>query len=248
MTVAWPARAGEQLDLSIVIPVYNEIDNLEPLVGELLPVLHGLGRTFEIVLVNDGSTDGSTAKIDELVARRVGVRGIHFRFNRGQTAAFDAGFRGARGRVIVTLDADLQNDPADIPRVLQALHGHDAAVGWRRERHDTAVRRWSSRIANAIRNRLSDDDIIDTGCSLKAFRRDALAPVKLYTGMHRFLPTLIKMEGGTVVQVPVNHRNRRAGSSKYGISNRALRAFLDLLAVRWMKNRRLGYEVARDES
>lgn len=236
------------LELSVVVPVYNERDNLAPLVEELLPVLRTLGRTFEIVLVNDGSTDGSGEAIDALVSRGVGVRGIHFRANRGQTAAFDAGFRRARGRVVVTLDADLQNDPADIPRLLEALEGHDAAVGWRRERHDTVVRRWSSKIANAVRNRLSGDDIIDTGCSLKAFRAEVLAPIRLYTGLHRFLPTLVKMDGGSVVQLPVNHRERRAGTSKYGISNRAVRAFLDLLAVRWMKNRRLGYEVARDES
>jgi len=241
-------RGADDLDLSVVIPVFDERDNLEPLVEELLGVLRGLGRTFEIVLVDDGSRDGSDAIIDALVTRRIGVRGLRFRRNRGQTAAFDAGFRAARGRVVVTMDADLQNVPADIPRLLEALAGHDAAVGYRADRRDTAYRRLQSRIANAIRNRLSGDDIIDTGCSLKAFRRDRLQRVKLFVGLHRFLPTLIKMEGGTVVQIPVGHRDRRAGTSKYGMWNRALRAFVDLLAVRWMKKRALDYEVIRDDS
>jgi glycosyltransferase involved in cell wall biosynthesis len=235
-------------ELSVVVPVYDERDNLEPLVEELLAVLGPLGRTFEIVLVDDGSTDGSSDVIDGLVARGVGVRGLRFRDNRGQTAAFDAGFRHARGAVVVTLDADLQNDPRDIPRLLDALDGHTAAVGYRARRRDTWFRRAQSRIANRIRNRLSGDDIIDTGCSLKAFRRDALVRIKLFTGLHRFLPTLIRMDGGSVVQIPVGHRERHAGTSKYGIWNRAFRAFVDLLAVRWMKKRALDYEVIRDDS
>lgn len=236
------------LHLSVVVPVYDERENLEPLVEELLGVLRPLGRSFEIVLVDDGSRDGSDAIIDALVARGVGVRGLRFRTNRGQTAAFDAGFRHARGGVVVTLDADLQNDPRDIPALLEALRGHDAAVGYRARRRDTRFRRLQSRIANAVRNRLSGDDIIDTGCSLKAFRAEALDRIKLFTGLHRFLPTLVRMEGGSVVQVPVHHRERRAGTSKYGMWNRAFRAFVDLLAVRWMKRRTLGYEVIRDDS
>lgn len=235
-------------DLSIVVPVYDERDNLEPLVDELLEVLRPLGRTYEIVLVDDGSTDGSDTVIDSLVRRGVGVRGLRFRDNRGQTAAFDAGFRHARGGIVITIDADLQNDPHDIPRLLDALEGHAAAVGYRARRRDTWFRQAQSRIANRIRNRLSGDDIIDTGCSLKAFRREWLDRIKLFTGLHRFLPTLVRMEGGTVVQVPVGHRERRAGTSKYGMWNRAFRAFVDLLAVRWMKKRTLGYEVIRDDS
>jgi glycosyltransferase involved in cell wall biosynthesis len=231
--------------VSVVAPVYNEIESLEPFVDELLAVLRPLGAAFEIVLVDDGSRDGSAEKIAELARRDPEVRGVHFRANRGQTAAFDAGFKDARGAVVITIDADLQNDPHDIPALLAALDGHDAAVGYRAERRDNAVRRLSSKIANAIRNRISGDDIIDTGCSLKAFRRQALAPIKLYTGMHRFLPTLIRIEGGSVVQVPVGHRPRLRGVSKYGVWNRVFRSFVDLLAVRWMKTRRLGYEIAR---
>jgi len=233
------------LDVSIVAPVYNERDNLRPLVDELLAVLRHAGRSFEIVLVDDGSSDGSTDAIGTLAAEHAEVRGVHFKANRGQTAAFDAGFKAARGAVVVTIDADLQNDPRDIPALLTALSGFDAAVGYRAERRDTTVRRWSSKLANAVRNKLSGDDIIDTGCSLKAFRAESLASIKLWNGMHRFLPTLIKIEGGHVVQIPVHHRPRLAGTSKYGVWNRLFRSSADLLAVRWMKSRRLGYEVVR---
>jgi dolichol-phosphate mannosyltransferase len=172
---------------------------------------------------------------------------LRFRRNFGQTAAMAAGFARSRGEYIVAMDADLQNDPRDIPSLLRALEGHDAAVGIRTERRDGVVRRVASRIGNAVRNRVSGDDIIDTGCSLKAFRVDALRTIKLWNGMHRFLPTLIKLEGGSVVQVPVNHRPRLAGASKYGVWNRLFRSSADLLAVRWMKSRRLGYEVVRHD-
>lgn len=233
--------------LTVVAPVYNEVANLVPLVEELLEVLRPLGTPFEILLVNDGSTDGSGERIAELARAYPDVRGLHFRVNRGQTAAFDAGIKAARAPVVVTIDADLQNDPKDIPRLLDALAGHDAAIGFRARRNDTVVRRASSRIANAVRNRLSGDDVIDTGCSLKAFRTERLRSIKLYTGMHRFLPTLVKIEGGSVVQVPVGHRPRVAGRSKYGVWNRVFRSFADLLAVRWMKKRHLGYEVVRHD-
>lgn len=233
--------------LSVVAPVYNEVANLVPLVEELLEVLRPLGTPFEILLVNDGSTDGSGERIAELARAYPDVRGLHFRVNRGQTAAFDAGIKAARAPVVVTIDSDLQNDPKDIPRLLNALVGHDAAIGFRATRNDTVVRRASSRIANAVRNRLSGDDVIDTGCSLKAFRTDRLRSIKLYTGMHRFLPTLVKIEGGSVVQIPVGHRPRVAGRSKYGVWNRIFRSFADLLAVRWMKKRHLRYEVVRHD-
>jgi len=233
------------LALSVVAPVYNERENLVPLVDELLRVLRPAGMPFEVLLVDDGSSDGSTQAIEALASAHPEVRGVYLRKNRGQSAAFDAGFKSARGGTVVTIDADLQNDPQDIPRLLEALAGNAAAVGFRATRRDRLVRRISSKFANAVRNRLSGDDIIDTGCSLKAFRADALADVKLWNGMHRFLPTLIKIEGGSVVQIPVNHRPRVAGTSKYGVWNRVFRSFVDLLAVRWMKSRRLGYEVAR---
>jgi glycosyltransferase involved in cell wall biosynthesis len=240
-------QAGQTIDLSVVAPVYNELENLDQLVDELLRTLEPQGFATENILVNDGSSDGSSQKIAELAAKNRGVRGLHFKDNRGQTAAFDAGFKAARGRWIVTIDADLQNDPRDIPRLLGALDQNDAAVGFRRVREDGWLRRISSRIANAVRNRLSGDDIIDTGCSLKAFRRECLASLKLFAGMHRFLPTLVQMEGYRVTQLPVNHRPRVKGQSKYGVWNRAFRSLNDLLAVRWMKKRRLDYEVIRHE-
>jgi glycosyltransferase involved in cell wall biosynthesis len=235
------------MDLSVVVPVYNERDNLEPLLAEIETALGPTGLAWELVLVNDGSLDGSAETIAALARRRPNVRGLHFEANRGQTAAFDAGFKAARGAVIVTMDADLQNDPRDVPALLRALGGHDAAVGYRAVRRDTWVRRISSRVANAVRNALSGDDIIDTGCSLKAFRRDSLRDVKLFTGLHRFLPTLLRIEGYRVVQVPVGHRERHSGRSKYGVWNRVFRSSADLLAVRWMKKRCLGYRVVRED-
>ena len=239
--------ASREPDLSIVAPVYNERDNLEPLLAEIRRTLQPSGLQLEILLVNDGSTDGSAQKIAEL-ARGAGiVRGLHFKQHRGQTAALDAGFKAARGRWVVTIDSDLQNDPADIPELIAALSDADAAVGYRTHRADGWPRRVSSRIANAVRNRLSGDDIIDTGCTLKAFRRECLAELKLFHGLHRFLPTLLRMEGCRVVQIPVSHRPRRRGKSKYGVWNRVFRAWVDLLAVRWMKKRRLDYEVTRHE-
>jgi glycosyltransferase involved in cell wall biosynthesis len=234
-------------ELSAVVPVFDERENLAALVEELARHLAQTGRSFEIVLVDDGSTDGSSELLDRLAGERRDLRVLHFARNEGQTAAFDAGFKAARGGIVITLDADLQNDPADIPRLIAALEGggHAAAVGYRVKRADPLLRRLSSLTANAVRNLLSGEDIIDTGCSLKVFRREALASVKLFTGMHRFLPTLLRMEGFTVVQMPVGHRPRRAGASKYGISNRVFRAFTDLLVVCWMKRRRLSYEVVR---
>jgi len=235
------------LDLSVVVPIYDEKDNLGRLVEELEPVLQSLNLRHEILLVDDGSRDGSAEIVASLVRTRESVRSLHFRRNAGQTAAFDAGFKNARGRWVVTIDADLQNDPADIGALLDALSEYDAAVGYRLNREDRWLRRLSSRVANSVRNRLTGDDIIDTGCSLKAFRRECLSEIKLYDGMHRLLPTLLRIEGRTVAQLPVNHRPRIAGKSKYGVWNRAFRAFVDLLAVRWMKKRHLDYEVKRHE-
>ena len=232
--------------VSVVVPVYNEQDNIEPLYREIVPVMESLGDPFELVMVDDGSTDDSRPRLRALRAADARVRVVALARNAGQTAAMAAGFGAARGGIVVTLDADLQNDPRDIPLLLQSLEHHDAAVGWRGDRHDTWVRRVSSRIANSVRNALSDDDIIDTGCSLKAYRRAALARVSLYNGMHRFLPTLLRMEGFDVCQVKVGHRPRLSGRSKYNIRNRLLPSFLDLLAVRWMKRRRLTYQASEE--
>jgi dolichol-phosphate mannosyltransferase len=232
--------------LSLVIPVYNERDNLAILHREITEVLRPMGDSYEILFVDDGSTDGSDGVLRGLRKTDPRVRVLSFARNAGQSAAMDAGFKGARGDVVATLDADLQNDPADIPRLLEALPGWDAVVGVRRRRQDSLVRRVSSRVANYVRNRLSDETITDTGCSLKVFRRAPLQRLVLYNGMHRFLPTLLKMEGFRVQEISVGHRPRRHGESKYGIGNRLLPSFMDLLAVRWMKRRKLRYEVKDD--
>lgn len=243
-----PVTAASALpDLSVVVPVFNERDNLEPLVTEIVAALVPIGRAFEIILVNDGSTDGSEERISELARSMPSVRGLHFRENAGQTAAIDAGFRAARGGIVVTMDADLQNDPHDIPTLLEALAGHAAAIGYRRDRQDPWIRKVSATVARVVRNRACRDDTIDTGCSLKAFRRGSLDRLKLFTGMHRFLPVLLRMEGCSVVQVPVGHRPRRHGTSKYGVMGRLVHGIADLMAVRWMQRRSLRYEVRRHD-
>jgi dolichol-phosphate mannosyltransferase len=230
-------------EISIVIPVYNEQESLEPLIAELQEVLQEISDAAEVIFVDDGSKDRSFAILQEASRRDPRIRVIRFRENAGQTAAFDAGFKAARGTLVVTMDADLQNDPHDIPLLLKKIGKFDAVCGWRYKRNDPWVKIVSSKIANFVRNKISREEIIDTGCSLKAFRRECIESMKLFKGMHRFFPTLAKMEGFTVTQVKVNHRPRRFGSTKYNITNRIVRTFVDLLVVRWMKKRHLNYEI-----
>jgi glycosyltransferase involved in cell wall biosynthesis len=201
------------------------------------------GLAWELLIVDDGSVDGTEAAIRRVRARDPRVVGVILAANRGQTAATAVGLRHARGEVVATIDADLQNDPRDIPHMLRRLEGCDAVVGYRVERRDGLVRRLSSRIANRIRNRLTGDSIRDTGCALKVFRRDAILSIPLFEGMHRFLPTLLRYHGFVVVEHPVAHHPRLHGASKYGIRNRAWRSFKDLLAVRWMHARLIRYEL-----
>jgi glycosyltransferase involved in cell wall biosynthesis len=222
--------------VSLVAPVYNEEPNLAELHARVVAVF-GPGDDWELVLVDDGSTDGSAEAIRELARLDRRVRAVFFERNCGQTTATAAGLRAARAELVATLDADLQNDPADLPAMLAALADNDAVVGYRLKRRDTFVRRASSRVANAVRNRITGDSIRDTGCSLKAFRREAILSVPLFHGMHRFLPTLLRYHGYLVVEHPVSHHPRRAGKSKYGLWNRVFRATIDLLAVRWMRSR-----------
>jgi glycosyltransferase involved in cell wall biosynthesis len=234
--------------LSLVVPAYNERDNLAPLLAEIAAALDGSVRQYEVIVVDDGSTDGSVEVLKALQPRYPQLRVIVFERNAGQTAAFAAGFRAARAPVVVTLDADLQNDPADIPRLLETLErtGATAVAGYRATRRDTPWKRLQSRIANGVRNRLNGEVIRDTGCSLKAFRTDAVRSVPLFTGMHRFLPTLIKMQGGTVTEVPVSHRPRKHGVTKYGMWNRVWRSLMDAFAVRWMQRRALRYRIREE--
>jgi glycosyltransferase involved in cell wall biosynthesis len=235
-------------DLSVVIPVYNEEENLPVLWPELRGVLEAEGLDFEVVFVDDGSRDRSAEIIRALREADPRVRLVRLKANAGETAATDAGFHAARGRWVVTMDADLQNDPRDIPGLLRHLERWDAVTGWRVRRGDgdSLVRRVSSRVANHVRNRISDDVIQDSGCTFRAFRRECLRGLVLYRGFHRFIPTLLKMRGYRVVEVPVRHRPRRFGRSKYGVLDRAFVAAADLLVVRWMKSRMLRYEVAED--
>ncbi|HTR19400.1 MAG TPA: glycosyltransferase family 2 protein [Gemmatimonadales bacterium] len=234
------------VDVSLVIPVYNERDSLRVLVEEIAAAL--AGRRYEIVTVDDGSTDGSFDLLKELKRTHPELHLVGFAANAGQTAAFAAGFRAARGRVVVTLDADLQNDPADIPALLAELErsGAAAVAGYRADRQDTGWKKLQSRIANGVRNWLNHETIRDTGCSLKAFRVEAVRELPLFTGMHRFLPTLVKMYGGSVSEVPVRHRPRRFGATKYGMWNRVFRALADAFAVRWMQRRALRYRVREE--
>ncbi|MHC4914135.1 MAG: glycosyltransferase family 2 protein [Planctomycetota bacterium] len=232
-----------ELDLSVVVPVYNEAECVGPLCEALYAALPATGRSFEVILVDDGSTDRTPELLAAEKEKREHLRVIRFRDNRGQSAAMSCGFDRARGRLLVALDADLQNDPADIPALLEKVDSGecDVACGWRQKRRDSWLRRVSSRIANWVRNRLIGETITDTACALKAFRTEYLRKIKMYQGMHRFFPTLLKMEGARVIEVPVNHRPRHAGQAKYGVWNRVFRSFRDLLAVRWMKSRHIDY-------
>lgn len=229
-----------------MVPAYNERENLAPLLTEITSAL--AGRSYEVIIVDDGSTDGTLEALKAMRAQYPQLRILAFERNAGQTAAFAAGFRAARAPVVITLDADMQNDPADIPRLVETLRdsGATAVAGFRATRRDTPWKRLQSRIANAVRNRLNGEVIRDTGCSLKAFRTDAVRTLPLFAGMHRFLPTLIKMQGGTVTEIPVGHRPRRHGVTKYGMWNRVLRSLVDAFAVRWMQRRSLHYRVREE--
>jgi dolichol-phosphate mannosyltransferase len=229
--------------LSLVIPAYNEQETVVELLRRVNGALTGIGKPFEVILVDDGSTDSTPKLLNEGMSQYPWLRVLRMQRNGGQSAAFDAGFRAARGQVIATIDADLQNDPEEIPRLLPMLNGTDMINGWRRDRKDTPMRRMQSRIANRIRNWISQETIQDSASSLKLYKRHCLEGIQLYKGMHRFMPTLVKMRGYTVEEVPVKHSPRYAGTAKYGLRNRAWRAFVDLMAVRWMKNRYLRYEV-----
>lgn len=236
------------LELSVIIPVYNEEESIPILVRELEETLSNLGKSYEIIFVDDGSRDASLEKLLKAQSDNQRIRIISFEENAGQTAALDAGFRAARGDLFVTLDADLQNSPGDIPILLEKIPDYDIVCGWRADRNDPWIRLISSRIANSVRNLLSNEEIKDIGCSLKVYKRECFQHIKLYNGMHRFLPTLFKMEGFRAMEVRVKHYPRKYGKSKYNIRNRIFRSFIDLLAVRWMKKRRLKYRIRKDVS
>jgi len=233
----------ETVEISVVVPVFNEERNLPILIPKLVQVLNPLGLSYEVIFVDDGSSDGSRGILKKMVSQYPSLRIIGLKENRGLSTALLAGMREVRGDTIVTLDSDLQNDPEDIPMLLSYLDRYDMATGWRQKRDDPWLKRISSKIANAIRNRLSGENIYDSACTLRAFKRECIKDIPVFNGMHRFLSTLVKMNGYRIIEVPVLHHSRKFGRSKYNIRNRALRSFIDLLGVRWMKGRRIQYDV-----
>ena len=234
---------NDKIDISVVVPVYNEEETLPLLVPQINDVLQNLGKSYEMIFVDDGSKDRSRALLKEMVPRYRQVRVLGFKYNCGQTAAWAAGLKEARGDVVITLDADLQNDPRDIPMMLEHLKEYDMVTGWRQKRDDSWVKRITSRIANWIRNKSSGEDIRDSGSGFRAYKRECLENIKLYKGLHRFMPTLVKMEGFRVIEIPIAHHPRKYGISKYTTWNRMWRTLADLLAVKWMKSRQIHYEI-----
>ena len=223
--------------ISVVVPLYNEEENVSILQAELAVALEG--SDYEIIFVDDGSTDGTLSRIK----RGPRIRILPFRKNAGQSAAIYEGLHAARGATAVLLDGDLQNDPADIPNLLREIEaGADLVCGYRAKRKDTTVKRLTSRVANFVRSRFAKDGVRDTGCTLKAMRRECVEALLPFKGMHRFIPALVKSAGYKLVEVPVNHRPRKFGVSKYGLGNRAVRATVDMFGVRWLLSRQLHYK------
>jgi glycosyltransferase involved in cell wall biosynthesis len=238
-----------QPEISVVAPCHNERNNVGQLTDSIRAALESTGRSFEVVLVDDCSSDDTWAQIQALGVRDLRVRGLRFAFNCGQSAAMWAGMQNARGTIVITLDADMQNPPVEIPRFLEAMRDADCVCGSRvaaRAQGDSWVRRISSRIANNVRNKVSGETISDAGCCFRAFRRECIANIKFFKGAHRFLPTLIKMEGYRVVEIPISHHPRAAGQSHYGVWNRLFKSAADLLAVRWMKSRVIRYKIVEN--
>jgi len=236
-----------QPELSLVIPCHNEEGNLKPLIDAIHASMRPTGVPYEIVITDDCSTDRSWSVLRDLAACDPLLKIQRLAYNCGESAASWAGMQLSTGRYIATLDADLQNDPKDLPKFLEALKSADCVCGTRVETRgegDNFIRIASSRIANTVRNNLSGENISDAGCTYRAFKRECIANIKFFKGGHRFLPTLIKMEGFTVSEISVSNNPRFSGSSHYGVWNRLFKSFYDLLAVRWMKSRFIRYEVA----
>lgn len=229
---------------SVVIPLKNEVGNIEVLISELEPVMKNLEKPWELICIDDGSTDGTGKLLLKLSKEKPFMRILTFPRNYGQSSAFDAGFKAAKGEFVITLDGDGQNDPKDIPSLVRLIPTCDLVCGIRTKRKDTFVKRATSRMANLVRNFLVDDGVADTGCSLKIYRTSCLEKIKMYQGMHRFLPALFNIEGFRIQQIPVNHRERLRGKSNYNFFNRSFNTIADLLAVRWMKKRHLHYKIA----
>lgn len=234
------------MQYSVVVPLKNEEDNIIDLINEIEPVMDSLKLPWELICIDDGSTDRTLGILKEQLAKRSYLRLLVFKKNYGQSSAFDAGFKTAKGEYVITMDGDRQNDPADIPKLLEAIKDCDMACGARVNRKDPFSKKITSFIANLIRRKICDDGISDTGCSLKVYRASALRKIKMYNGMHRFLPALFKIEGLRIKEVPVNHRERTKGTTKYTFFNRSFNTIADLAAVRWMKKRQLQYQINKE--
>lgn len=233
---------------SIVIPLKNEAGNIIDLLNEIEPVMDGLKQPWELICIDDGSTDETRQILGKLVLQKSYLHAIFFKKNYGQSSAFDAGFKAAKGQFVITLDGDGQNDPKDIPHLIEFIQDCDLVCGIRLKRKDSFTKRLTSKLANFVRSRLCNDGVQDTGCSLKIYRKRCLNEIKMYQGMHRFLPALFKLEGFRIKQIPVNHRERLKGKSNYNFFNRSFNTILDLLAVYWMKKRHLDYQVELESS
>lgn len=231
---------------SIVIPLKNEESNIVELIQEIEPVMNKLQQPWELICIDDGSTDNTRRVLLDLSKQKGYLRPIFFKKNYGQSSAFQAGFKASNGLFVITLDGDRQNDPADIPKLVALIETCDLVCGIRSKRKDTWSKRIISRLANRVRGWICEDGVQDTGCSLKIYRRECLDKIKMYHGLHRFLPALFKIEGFRVREVPVNHRERTRGKSNYNLFNRSFNTVADLLAVRWMNKRQLRYQI--DES
>jgi glycosyltransferase involved in cell wall biosynthesis len=237
---------ADALQLTVFSPAYNEEECIERLVREIAAACDGVDRRYEILIIDDGSSDRTFEILRGLCDEFPQLRVLRLAQNTGLSAGFDAGFQNARGEIVISLDADLQNDPADIPKLLEKMDEFDVVCGIRAKREDNFIRRASSRIANGVRNWYTHESVQDIACSLKAFRRRDVARLKMFKGLHRFLPTLLRLQGCRVTEIPVNHRPRTTGVAKYGVWNRVFRAFRDMLVVRWMQQRWIQYEIAEE--
>lgn len=231
--------SDDKLFLSVVIPIFNEEDNIKPLLDELIPILEKLKQDFEVLCIDDASTDDSLDILEDLQECTPHLRVVHHNINCGESAATATGFQHAGGKFIVTMDGDLQNDPADIPALLKLIQQKELAAvcGIRRKREDDWIKRLSSKTANAVRNLITGDQIADAGCTFRALRRATLNEVPVFNGMHRFLPTILRFQGYQVAEILVNHRPRTMGLSKYGVGNRMFRGLIDCIAMRWWQKR-----------
>lgn len=238
--------AKASMKYSVVIPLKNEEENIIDLINELEPVMNALKTQWELICVDDGSTDRTRDILQKLSKQKPYLKTLVFKKNYGQSSAFDAGFKSAKGEFVITMDGDRQNDPADIPKLIDAIQHCDLVCGIRHKRKDPLIKKITSLVANGVRSRFCKDGVQDTGCSLKIYRTECLKKIKMFQGMHRFLPALFLIEGFAIKEVPVNHRERSKGVTKYNFFNRSFNTIADMLAVRWMSKRHLNYQIENE--